>query len=92
MASQVNPPRGMRDFLPADKANRERVLGTIRSVYTKHGFDEIETPVMEESSRLHAGLGGDNEKLAFGVLKRALTVDDLQAASTRSAGAPTLRR
>ena len=82
MASQVNPPRGMRDFLPADKANRERVLGTIRSVYTQHGFDEIETPVMEESSRLHAGLGGDNEKLAFGVLKRALTVDDLQAAST----------
>jgi len=82
MASQVNPPRGMRDFLPADKANRERVLGTIRSVYTQHGFDEIETPVMEESSRLHAGLGGDNEKLAFGVLKRALTIDDLQAAST----------
>jgi len=82
MATQVNPPRGMRDFLPADKANRERVLGTIRSVYTQHGFDEIETPVMEESSRLHAGLGGDNEKLAFGVLKRALTVDDLHAAST----------
>jgi len=82
MASQVNPPRGMRDFLPADKANRERVLGAIRSVYTQHGFDEIETPVMEESSRLHAGLGGDNEKLAFGVLKRALTVDDLHAAST----------
>ena len=82
MATQVNPPRGMRDFLPADKANRERVLGRIRSVYTQHGFDEIETPVMEESSRLHAGLGGDNEKLAFGVLKRALTVDDLHAAST----------
>ena len=73
MATQVNPPRGMRDFLPAEKARRERVLGVIRDTYRAHGFDEIETPVMEDSDRLHAGLGGDNEKLAFGVLKRGLT-------------------
>jgi len=53
----------------------------IRGVYRQHGFDEIETPVMEDSSRLHAGLGGDNEKLAFGVLKRGLTPEDLAAAT-----------
>ncbi|WP_165067484.1 histidine--tRNA ligase [Marisediminicola senii] len=81
MASPVNPPRGMRDFLPADKARRERVLSVIREVYSAHGFDEIETPVMEDSSRLHAGLGGDNEKLAFGVLKRGLAAEDFAAAS-----------
>jgi len=81
MASTVNPPRGMRDFLPAEKARRERVLGVIRGSYRAHGFDEIETPVMEDSSRLHAGLGGDNEKLAFAVMKRGLTADKLQAAS-----------
>lgn len=80
MAQQVNPPRGMRDFLPAEKARREAVLAVIRRVYRAHGFDEIETPVAEDSSRLHAGLGGDNEKLAFGILKRGLTRDDLQAA------------
>jgi len=71
----------MRDFLPGDKAHRERVLGLIRDTYTRHGFDEIETPVMEESSRLHAGLGGDNEKLAFGVLKRGLTAEQFQNAT-----------
>ncbi|QYH36851.1 histidine--tRNA ligase [Salinibacterium sp. M195] len=81
MASTVNPPRGMRDFLPAEKARRERVLGVIRDSYRAHGFDEIETPVMEDSSRLHAGLGGDNEKLAFAVMKRGLTAEKLQAAS-----------
>ena len=81
MASPVNPPRGMRDFLPADKARRERVLAVIRSVFAAHGFDEIETPVMEDSARLHAGLGGDNEKLAFGVLKRGLTAGDFAAAT-----------
>ena len=81
MASPVNPPRGMRDFLPADKARREHVLGVIRTVFSAHGFDEIETPVMEEASRLHAGLGGDNEKLAFGVLKRGLTKEQLNDAN-----------
>ena len=80
MASPVNPPRGMRDFLPAEKAWRERVLAEIRRTYRAHGFDEIETPVMEDSERLHAGLGGDNEKLAFAIMKRGLTIDDLRAA------------
>jgi len=81
MASPVNPPRGMRDFLPAEKAQRERVLAVIRSTFTGRGFDEIETPVMEDSDRLHAGLGGDNEKLAFGVLKRGLTREAIQEAT-----------
>ena len=71
----------MRDFLPAEKAQRERVLAVVRDTYSAHGFDEIETPVMEDSARLHAGLGGDNEKLAFGVLKRGLTTDDLHQAT-----------
>lgn len=80
MAS-VNPPRGMRDFLPADKARRERVLAVIRDRYRVHGFDEIETPVMEEYARLHAGIGGDNEKLAYNVLKRGLDADAVRAAA-----------
>jgi histidyl-tRNA synthetase len=71
----------MRDFLPADKARREHVLSVIRRTFRAHGFDEIETPVVEDSARLHAGLGGDNEKLAFAVMKRDLKADDLQAAA-----------
>ncbi|WP_234659459.1 histidine--tRNA ligase [Agromyces marinus] len=81
MPKTVTPPRGMRDFLPAEKARREHALSVIRGVYAAHGFDEIETPVMEDSARLHAGLGGDNEKLAFAVMKRALTPDALAAAA-----------
>ncbi len=71
----------MRDFLPADKTRRERVLAVIRERYRAHGFDEIETPVMEEYSRLHAGIGGDNEKLAFNILKRGLDADAVRAAA-----------
>jgi histidyl-tRNA synthetase len=71
----------MRDFLPADKARREHVLSVIRRTFREHGFDEIETPVVEDSDRLHAGLGGDNEKLAFAVMKRSLEQDDLRRAA-----------
>jgi histidyl-tRNA synthetase len=77
----VNPPRGMRDFLPAEKTRRERVLAVIRERYRAHGFDEIETPVMEDHARLHAGIGGDNEKLAYNVLKRGLDAEAIRAAA-----------
>lgn len=82
MASQVNPPRGMRDFLPGEKARRESILGAIRASYRAHGFAEIETPVAEDAQRLHAGLGGDNEKLAFAIMRRGLTREDLAAAGS----------
>ncbi|WP_314648148.1 ATP phosphoribosyltransferase regulatory subunit [uncultured Microbacterium sp.] len=71
----------MRDILPADKARRERVLSVIRDRYRAHGFDEIETPVLEEYARLHAGIGGDNEKLAYNVLRRGLDADAIREAA-----------
>lgn len=77
----MNPPRGMRDILPADKARRERVLAIIRDRYLAHGFDDIETPVLEEYARLHAGIGGDNEKLAYNVLRRGMDADAVRAAA-----------
>lgn len=81
MAQQVNPPRGMRDFLARDKARREQALSKIREVYRNHGFDEIETPVVEDWSRLHAGLGGDNEKLSFSLLKRGISQQNIVEAA-----------
>lgn len=81
MAKDIHPARGMRDFLPADKAHRDEVLARIVSSYSRHGFTAIETPVMEDIARLTSGMGGDNEKLAFRVQKRGLTADQLQAAA-----------
>ena len=70
MAKDVHPPRGMRDFLPVEKLKRDIVLNTIRGTYLGHGFQEIETPALEDLERLTSGQGGDNEKLAFRVMKR----------------------
>ncbi len=73
----------MRDFVPADKRRRERVLNKIRESYAAHGFDEIETPVVEDSERLHSGMGGDNEKLSFAILRRGLADSDLREAANK---------
>jgi histidyl-tRNA synthetase len=65
----------MRDFLPAEKAKRESVLGVIRGVYRSFGFQEVETPALENLDRLTSGQGGDNEKLAYRVMKRGAELD-----------------
>ena len=75
MAKDINPPRGMRDFLPLEKAKRESVLGVIRGVYSSFGFQEVETPALENLERLTSGQGGDNEKLAYRVMKRGTELD-----------------
>ena len=75
MAKDINPSRGMRDFLPAEKAKRESVLGVIKDVYSSFGFQEVETPALENLDRLTSGQGGDNEKLAYRVMKRGAELD-----------------
>ena len=81
MANPVNPPRGMRDFLPEDKRARDLVLGEIRSTYAARGYQEIETPALEDLARLTSGQGGDNEKLAFRVMKRGAELDEALASA-----------
>ena len=81
MAKDVHPPRGMRDFLPLEKTRRDQVLTTIRETYLGHGFQEIETPALEDLDRLTSGQGGDNEKLAFRVMKRGAELESALAAN-----------
>jgi histidyl-tRNA synthetase len=87
MAKDVNPPRGNRDFLPLEKQKREQVLGVIVDTYRQHGFQQIEAPVMEDLARLTSGQGGDNEKLAFRVMKRG---EELDRALEDNSGADNL--
>ncbi len=37
----------MRDFLPDDVRRREYVVGIIREVYDRYGFEPLETPAVE---------------------------------------------
>ena len=71
----------MRDFLPEDKRARDLVLAKIRSTYEARGYQEIETPALEDLAKLTSGQGGDNEKLAFRVMKRGAELDQALASS-----------
>ena len=64
------PVKGMCDQLPADMRLREHVLSMIKTSYSRFGFTQIETPVMEHIENLTSKQGGDNEKLIFKILKR----------------------
>ncbi len=67
-----SPARGMRDLLPADVAARDHVLESVAAVYRRFGYQRIETPALEDIGRLTSGQGGENEKLAYWVLRRGL--------------------
>ena len=67
----TQPARGMRDFLPEDVRRREYVVGIIRGVYDRYGFEPLETPAVENIETLLGGHYGDEgNKLIFKILKR----------------------
>jgi len=66
----VNPVKGMRDFLPAEVRLREYVKRKISETYEQQGFSLIETPAVENIELLTNSEGGDNLQLIFKILKR----------------------
>lgn len=61
-------PKGMRDFSPVEMARRNYIFDTIRSVYALYGYQQIETPTMENLSTLMGKYGEEGDRLLFKVL------------------------
>jgi histidyl-tRNA synthetase len=70
MPSQFDPPSGTRDFLARDWEFRERAFDTIRSVFTRYGFEPLVTPAFERLDVLLGKYGDDGDKLIFKILRR----------------------
>ncbi len=68
--SSVQPARGTRDFLPADVRRREHVIGVVRDVYERFGYEPLETPAFENIETLLGKYGDEGNKLIFKILKR----------------------
>ena len=66
----TQPARGMRDFLPEDVRRREYVVGIIRAVYDRYGFEPLETPAAENIETLLGKYGEEGNKLIFKILRR----------------------
>jgi len=69
-SAKTQPARGMRDFLPADVRKREYVIGVIKSVYERYGFEPLETPAVENIETLLGKYGEEGNQLIFKILKR----------------------
>lgn len=77
MKINVNPAKGMRDFLPLEKEIRDYVENSIINTYRQTGFELIETPVIENIENLIGSEGGENLKLIFKILKRGEKLDGM---------------
>lgn len=65
MAAKPGIPKGTRDFSPVEMAKRNYIFNTIRDVYHLYGFQQIETPAMENLSTLMGKYGEEGDKLLF---------------------------
>lgn len=61
-------PKGTRDFTPPEMANRNYIFNTIKDVFRLYGFQQIETPAMENLSTLMGKYGEEGDKLLFKIL------------------------
>ncbi len=62
----------MRDFLPEDVRKREYVIGVIKEVYERYGFEPLETPAAENIETLLGKYGEEGNQLIFKILKRGV--------------------
>lgn len=68
MAHKPSIPKGTRDFSPIEMAKRNYIFNTIKDVFLLYGFQQIETPAMENLSTLMGKYGEEGDKLLFKIL------------------------
>ncbi|GAB1463869.1 histidine--tRNA ligase [Pedobacter sp.] len=61
-------PKGTRDFSPIEMVKRNYIYDTIKTVFRKYGYAEIQTPSMENLQTLTGKYGDEGDKLIFKIL------------------------
>ena len=61
-------PKGTRDFSPQEMVKRNYIFDTIKTVFKKYGYAEIQTPSMENLATLTGKYGDEGDKLIFKIL------------------------
>jgi histidyl-tRNA synthetase len=65
---KVSLVKGTRDFSPDVMAKRQFIIDTIKSIFRKYGFMQLETPAMENLSTLTGKYGDEGDQLLFKIL------------------------
>ena len=74
-SSKPSVPKGTRDFSPAEMAKRNYIFDTIKTVFRKYGYQEIQTPSMENLETLTGKYGDEGDKLIFKILNNGDLID-----------------
>ncbi len=61
-------PKGTRDFGPVVMTRRNYIFDTIKKVFRKYGYQEIQTPAMENLDTLTGKYGDEGDQLIFKIL------------------------
>ncbi|WP_017260098.1 histidine--tRNA ligase [Pedobacter arcticus] len=61
-------PKGTRDFGPEVMIRRNYIFDTIKKVFKKYGYQEIQTPTMENLDTLTGKYGDEGDQLIFKIL------------------------
>ena len=77
-------PKGTRDFSPIEMAKRNFIFDTIKAVFKLYGYEQIETPAMENLSTLMGKYGEEGDKLLFKILNSGDFLADASADSLAS--------
>jgi histidyl-tRNA synthetase len=77
-------PKGTRDFSPAEMVKRNYIFDTIKSVFRKYGYQQIETPTMENLSTLTGKYGDEGDKLIFKILNTNEQLEIFKATSLKN--------
>jgi histidyl-tRNA synthetase len=83
-------PKGTRDFSPVEMVKRNYIFDTIREVYNLHGFEQIETPSMENLSILMGKYGEEGDKLLFKILNSGDFMSDINSEDWENRNLPRL--
>ena len=68
MAQKPSLPKGTRDFTPKELSRRKYIIRTIERHFERFGFDQIETPSLENLSTLTGKYGEEGDRLIFKIL------------------------
>jgi len=86
MAQKPSIPKGTRDFGQREMAERNYIFDTIRSVFRTYGYQQIETPAMENLSTLLGKYGDEGDKLLFRILNSGDAFSGIDYESFRTEG------
>lgn len=85
-------PKGTRDFGPVQMARRTYILDTVKETFQLFGYQQIETPAMENLNTLTGKYGDEGDQLLFKILNSGDFIKDVSEADLQKGSGAILNK